>query len=50
MQFLGGAVILAGVTLVRVGELRPAPEPGGRGESGAHAAELSGDLAGAWPD
>jgi drug/metabolite transporter (DMT)-like permease len=50
MQFLGGAVILAGVTLVRVGELRPAPEPGGRRESGAHAAELSGDLAGAWPD
>ena len=27
MQFLGGAFILAGVTLVRVDELRPAPAP-----------------------
>jgi drug/metabolite transporter (DMT)-like permease len=50
IQFLGGAVILIGVTLVRVGELRAAPEPAGRAESGPHAAELSGDLAGAWPD
>jgi drug/metabolite transporter (DMT)-like permease len=45
MQFLGGAFILAGVTLVRVGEMRPAPEPAGRPESGAHVAELTG----AWP-
>jgi drug/metabolite transporter (DMT)-like permease len=45
MQFLGGAFILAGVTLVRVGELRAAPEPAGPPGSRDQVAEL----AGAWP-
>jgi drug/metabolite transporter (DMT)-like permease len=37
VQFAGGAFMLAGVTLVRVGEMRPAPEPAGR----ANVAELA---------
>jgi drug/metabolite transporter (DMT)-like permease len=45
MQFAGGAFMLAGVTLVRVGEMRPAAEPAGRPESQTHVAELTA----AWP-
>jgi len=43
MQFLGGAFLLGGVTLVRLGEMRPAPEPARR--AGAHVTELVD----AWP-
>ena len=43
VQFLGGAFILAGVTLVRVDELRPAPAPSGRsGVPEARVPELAG--------
>jgi drug/metabolite transporter (DMT)-like permease len=43
VQFLGGAFILAGVTLVRVDELRPAPTPSGRsGVPEARVPELAG--------
>ena len=43
VQFLGGAFILAGVTLVRVDELRPAPAPAGRsGVSEDRVPELAG--------
>jgi drug/metabolite transporter (DMT)-like permease len=43
VQFLGGAFILAGVTLVRVDELRPAPAPAKpRARSQARVPELAG--------
>ena len=42
VQFLGGAFILAGVTLVRVDELRPAPAPAKRAGSHARVLELAG--------
>jgi drug/metabolite transporter (DMT)-like permease len=43
VQFAGGAFILAGVTLVRVDELRPAPAPPGRsGVPEARVPELAG--------
>jgi drug/metabolite transporter (DMT)-like permease len=41
VQFAGGALILAGVTLVRLDELRGTPAPGQPG-SGASAAQLAG--------
>ena len=43
VQFLGGALILTGVTLVRVDELRPAPVPAKqRARSQARVPELAG--------
>jgi drug/metabolite transporter (DMT)-like permease len=43
VQFAGGALILAGVTLVRVDELRPAPVPASDpARSGARVPELAG--------
>jgi hypothetical protein len=43
VQFAGGALILAGVTLVRVDELRPVPVPASDpARSGAPVPELAG--------
>jgi len=41
VQFVGGAFILAGVTLVRVDELGATPAAGGRRESPARVPELA---------
>jgi drug/metabolite transporter (DMT)-like permease len=41
VQFVGGAFILAGVTLVRIDELDPTPSAAGRAGSPARAPELA---------